>query len=199
MACYLSPYGRYASSGQCADADICGACPPPFEGDWYLHRSSGAKVQAPFQSFRFVQDSVDTDGFQWYYSTALHGNTPLVQIGVKDTKTSATRRIEFKVKGHIKYGNADARVWSQGSYDNPGAHVVASWSEPGYRECFIMDAVDLGKICGAADSCMLHAGGRISTLILQRVSVCGDDRMNTAAGTQPYGEIETYACNNILE
>jgi len=155
----------------------------------------------PFQSFQFVPDHIDLDGFQWYYSTLLVDNTHLIQIGVKDTKTQDTRQVELKVKGYIRYSQKNTHVWSQGSYSDPAPQVVASWgiNDPGFRDCFIMDAVDMGKICGLDSKCMMHSNGSINILTLQRVSVCGDVQMNTAPGVQPYGKIHPYECNDLLD
>lgn len=196
MACSLGPYGLYANIEVC-DSN-CGMCPPLFQGLWYLHRGTNTpvKVTPTFQAFQFTSGSVDVDGFQWYRSTVFTDDgDPVIQVGVKDTKTPDDRTIQIKVLGEMTGGGM------LGTFTTLQPHTIAQWNvnDPEYNSCFTFDAIDLAKVCAFGRCVRFRDTNYVGSLVLQRTSVCGETQMHGSSGSTPYGHIENYNCIDLIE
>jgi hypothetical protein len=154
----------------------------PLDGSWYLY-------DEPLNDqsfFTFVEGVEDEDGFVWYNANvdANDGSLrPLVEIGLSEVVTNmGGRTISMKFRGVMNSGE----FWSTdgvggGSYESPFGFPIANL-DANNTECFVLDSVDLGSICGQSQNC-----ATLSTLILQREDFCGGEFWMGSSGDASNG------------
>lgn len=164
----------------------------PFSGGWTIHRSNRyIPIHDGNQVFSFIPG--ENDGYQWYSSTvtAAYGE-PVIQIGIRDTVEDSQRIVRAKFKG-VNYGS---RFWSmngddRGSFAAPVSIVIAE--SPANPDCLVIDSIDLGAACGVVNRCISTLEGDIErnlgTMILQRVELCGADRMIGQGDRTKFGSL----------
>lgn len=185
---------------------------PTVSGRWLLNRSNtginifGTTTSDPFLTF--TEERTGSAGYVWYVSDKSDpGGTPILELGVLEESDDTGRNIYLKFRGRMFWKdnlpeNANLNdyedFWSSlssnitGTYQEPSAIKIATFPE-GDDTCFVLDSIDLGRICNNNGNCVTRDGGGVYTMILQREELCGDD-LWTGNGEDNSGALDPVKC-----